>query len=122
LVPRALERQPLADVAAMVQDLLVRLEGQPRLSLALPPALLEAGRQTLADVAARAGYRGELIIEPDPTLGPGDARLGWRGGSAARDLVELEREALALVDAWLPEAGAEPWPDCEDASMDGAMP
>ena len=45
LVPRALERQPLADVEAMLRDLLIRLEGQLRLTLALPPSLVEAGRQ-----------------------------------------------------------------------------
>jgi flagellar assembly protein FliH len=123
LVPRALERQPLADIEAMLRDLLVRLEGQPAMTLALPPALLDAGQQTFGAIAARVGYRGELTIEPDPTLGPGDARLAWRGGRAERDLVELERAATALVDAWLPASAAEPWPiEGADASMDGAMP
>jgi flagellar assembly protein FliH len=123
LVPRALERQPLADIEAMVRDFLVRLEGQPRMTLALPPALLEAGQQMLGAIAARVGYRGQLTIEPDQTLGPGDARLAWRGGRAERDLVELERAAAALVDAWLPASAAEPWPiDCEDACINGVMP
>jgi flagellar assembly protein FliH len=120
LVPRALERQPLADIEAMLRDLLVRLEGEPRMTLALPPALFEAGRQTLGTIAAQVGYRGELTIEPDQTLGPGDARLAWRGGRAERDLVELERAATALVDAWLPASAAEPWPI--DGDMNGAMP
>jgi flagellar assembly protein FliH len=123
LVPRALERQPLADIEAMLRDLLVRLEGEPRMALALPPDLLEAGRQMLGAIAAQVGYRGELTIEPDQTLGPGDARLAWRGGRAERDLAELERAATALVDAWLPATAAEPWPiDGEDACMNGAMP
>jgi flagellar assembly protein FliH len=122
LVPRALERQPLADIEAMLRDLLVRLEGQPAMTLALPPALLDAGQQTLGTIAAKVGYRGELTIEPDPTLGPGDARLAWRGGRAERDLVELKRAATALVDAWLPASAAEPWPiEGVDAGMDGAM-
>jgi hypothetical protein len=106
----------------MLRDLLRRLEGQPRLTLALPPALLEAGQQAIGAIAAQAGYRGELTVEPDTTLGPGDARLGWRGGCAERDLVELEREATALVDAWLPASATEPWPiDGENACMNGAM-
>jgi hypothetical protein len=107
----------------MLRDLLVRLESQPRMTLALPPALLEAGQQTLGEIIARVGYRGELTIEPDPTLGPSAARLAWRGGRAERDLVELERAATALVDAWLPATAAEPWPiDCNAACMDGGMP
>jgi flagellar assembly protein FliH len=123
LVPRALERQPLADIEAMLRDLLVRLEGQPRMTLALPPALLEVGQQTLGAIAAEVGYRGELAIEPDRTLGPGDARLAWRGGRAERDLAELERAATALVDAWLPASATEPWPiDADNAGRNGAMP
>lgn len=122
LVPRALERQPLADIEAMLRELLIRLEGQPRLTLALPPDLVDAGQRTLAALAAEAGYRGELMVEPDRTLGAGDARLSWRGGSAERDLAELEREATALVDAWLPETAAQPWPaDRADVSCNGAM-
>ena len=123
LVPRALERQPLADIEAMLRDILVRLEGQPRMTLALPPALLEVGQQTVGAIAAEVGYRGELAIEPDRTLGPGDARLAWRGGRAERDLAELERATIALIDAWLPARAAEPWPiDSDDAGMNGAMP
>lgn len=123
LVPRALERQPLADVEAMLRDLLVRLEGQPRLTLALPPALAEAGHRLLLESAANAGYRGELVVEPEAQLGPGDARLSWPGGNAERDLGSLEREAIALIDAWLPPTAAEPHTiDCTDASTNGAMP
>jgi flagellar assembly protein FliH len=118
LVPRALERQPLADVEAMLRDLLIRLEGEPRLTLALPPALVEAGRQLALGLAVEAGYRGELVVEADARLGPGDARLSWPGGDAQRDLVSLEREALAVVDAWLPETAA----DCQAARTVGAMP
>lgn len=123
LVPRALERQPLADIAAMLRELLIRLEGQPRLTLALAPALLEAGQQAAREIAAQAGYRGELAVVPEAQLGPGDARLSWPGGNAERDLASLEREAIAVVDAWLPDTATEPRAiDCEDACTNGAMP
>ena len=118
LVPRALERQPLADIEAMLNDLLIRLEDEPRLTLALPPALVEAGQQLAGEIAAEAGYRGELAVEPDAQLGPGSARLSWPGGNAARDLAWLEREALAVVDAWLPETAAA----VQEVSTNGAMP
>jgi flagellar assembly protein FliH len=123
LVPRALERQPLADIEAMLRDLLGRLEEEPRLTLALPPDLAEDGRQLFAQLAAQAGYRGELLVEPDPTLDAGDARLSWRGGSAERDLAALEREAIALVDAWLPETAAAARPtNLSDLTTEAATP
>ena len=118
LVPRALERQPLADIEAMLRDLLIRLEREPRLILALPPALVEPGRQLTVMLAAAAGFRGELVVEADAQLGPGDARLSWSGGTAERDLAALEHEALAVIDAWLPEPAA----DDQVASTNGAMP
>jgi hypothetical protein len=63
------------------------------------------GRSLLDRLAAETGYPGELTVIPDPTLGPGDARLCWQDGAAVRDLAELEADAMDLVDAWLP-AGA----------------
>lgn len=104
IVPRALERAPLADVEAMLRDLVARLEDQPRLHLALPPDLVAPGRELLEGLAREAGFSGELTVEGDPDLGAGDARLSWRHGRAIRDLAAIEREALALAAAWLPAA------------------
>ena len=103
LVPRALALQPLADVEAMLRSLVLRLEGQPWLEVGLPPALLAAGEAALARAAAEAGYQGELRIVPEPALGPGDARVSWHDGAAERDLARIEAEAVALVEAWLPD-------------------
>jgi flagellar assembly protein FliH len=119
LVPRALALQPLADVEAMLQSLVRRLEGQPWLEVSLPPELIATGEAALARVAAEAGYQGELRVLPEPGLGPGDARVRWQDGAAERALARIEAEAVALVDAWLPndhnqaqEAPAQPEGAC----------
>jgi flagellar assembly protein FliH len=124
LASKALARQPLAEVDAMLHDLVARLESQPRLELHLPPALVERGTALLADAAGHAGYRGELLVGADPTLGPGDARLCWQDGTAERSLAQLEREVTAVVDAWLPptEARAVPPTDDDLANGDSATP
>jgi hypothetical protein len=105
ILPRALADRPLADIEAMLIDLVGRLDGQPRLELWVAPDLVAAATALLARVAADAGHDGALALHPDPTLGPGDARLTWVDGVALRDLAALEREAVALVDAWLSSAG-----------------
>jgi flagellar assembly protein FliH len=102
LVPRALELQPLADIESMLRDLLLRLEDQPWLEIGLPPELLAGGEEALARVAAETGYQGELRVLAEPALGPGAARVRWREGAAGRELARIEAEAMALVDAWLP--------------------
>ena len=87
----------------MLRELVVRLEGEPWLEIRLPPgAGSQPAEQRCGAIAAEVGYRGELRVLPDPTLGPGDARLAWQDGAAERDLARLEAEATALVDAWLP--------------------
>jgi flagellar biosynthesis/type III secretory pathway protein FliH len=103
LAARALELQPLADIEAILRDLVLRLEGQPWLEVDLPPELLASGEAALAQVAAKAGYRGELRVLPGAALGPGAARVRWQDGAAERDLARIEAEATALVAAWLPD-------------------
>ena len=107
LVARALARQPLADIEAMLREVVVRVEGMPWLELRLPPDLFDAGQAALARAADEADYRGELRVVPDARLGPADARLIWQDGAAERDLASLEAEVTALVEAWLPDAGRE---------------
>jgi flagellar biosynthesis/type III secretory pathway protein FliH len=102
LVPRALALQPLADIEAMLQSLMLRLDREPRLEVGLPPALTTAGEAVLGRLAAATGYRGELTVVAEPGLGPGDASVRWRDGAAERDLARIEAEAVALVESWLP--------------------
>jgi hypothetical protein len=116
LVPEALARQPLADIEAMLRALVVRLEGEPWLEIRLAPAPAAAAEASLLAIAEEAGYRGALRVLPDARLGPGDARLSWLDGRAERDLAQLESEALALVDAWLPEPPHAPAARARDAA------
>ncbi|MDX1541038.1 MAG: FliH/SctL family protein, partial [Geminicoccaceae bacterium] len=84
IVPHALERAPLADVEAMLVDLLCRLEAEPRLELRVAPGLLEPGRELALDLARRAGFPGDVVVDAAADLGPGDARVLWRHGRAER--------------------------------------
>jgi len=121
LVPRALARAPLADIEEMLRDLLGRLEGRPRLELALPPDLVAEGRELLNTLATEAGYEGEHEVVHDPSLGPGSARLRWQGGAAVRDLGEIEAEVRALAEAWLPGTdGPDGGPGADAGTRDDA--
>ena len=106
IIPRALARAPLADIEAMLFDLVPRLHGQPRLELRVSPDLVEAGRATLARVAQTADYQGAIEVVADAALHDGDARLDWHHGAAERSLARLETETAALIEACLP--GDEP--------------
>jgi len=106
IVPRALAHAPLADIEAMLLELVPRLKAQPRLELRLAPDLVEAGRAALMRVADTADYRGSIEVAADPALADGDARLAWHQGVAERSLARIEAEATALIEVCLP--GDEP--------------
>lgn len=115
IIPRALARAPLADIEAMLFDLVPRLHGQPRLELRVAPDLVEAGRAALTRLAETADYRGTIEVVADATLQEGDARLGWHHGAAERSLARLEAETAALIETCLP--GDEP--DTDPAASGG---
>lgn len=94
LVPKALACAPTADVEAMLQELLPHLQTEPTLRLALAPEFVGPVREHLEDVITRSGYRGAFVIEDDPSLAPGDARLEWTEGRALRSLSWLENELV----------------------------
>lgn len=107
IVPRAMEGRPLADIEVMLVDLVRRLEGQPRLELALAPDLVASGEALLGRIVEDTGHDGEIAMHADHRLTAGDARLSWVDGVALRELSALQREVEAVVEAWLPaEPGA----------------
>lgn len=101
VIPRALQRAPLADVEQLLQDLVPRLEAEPNLRLELAPDLLEAGQAALAQIAAESGFRGGIDVIGDPALGPGDARLRWQDGEAERRVADVTAAAIAIAEDWL---------------------
>lgn len=129
VVPRAIEREPLADIADALKVTLARLVAEPSVELRLPPDLVETEMAVLEAIAQEAGFDGDMVTTADPTLGNGDAMVCWKGGLADRRLDRLQAEALDLVDRWLPAPAritgiddGSPLPSSEPASeMPGAM-
>lgn len=101
VVPRALERAPLADIAGMLREVVSRLEGEPVLELRLPEDLVEPGRLLMDEIGAEAGYRGTLEVRAERGMSVGDARLLWRHGKAERRVEVIVGEAEALARTWL---------------------
>lgn len=109
ILPHALARAPLADIEAMLLDLLPRLEAEPRLELVLAPELVEAGRRMAEELAGHAGFAGALVVSATAGLAPGDAQVKWCHGRAVRQIARVTAEveaALATLDEVAPEANA----------------
>lgn len=101
VIPRAIEREPLADIADLLQTTLDRLTTSPSVTVRLAPDLAEAGRAFLTEAASKARFAGDVEILADPDLALGDAVFSWKGGIVERRLDRLQEEVFDLVDHWL---------------------
>ncbi len=100
VVPKAVERHPLPDIAEMIRQSLLRLIDQPAIELRLEARLVDEMTDLLKDVANETGFQGELTVVSDPTLGAGEAKLVWNSGAANRDMERIREEVDMLVNAW----------------------
>lgn len=107
VIPRAVERAPLADVEGLLQDLVPRLDAEPQLHLELVPEALEHGRELFARIAADSRYRGDIEVTTATDLAAGEARLRWQQGSAERRLGEITKAAIEIAERWLDEVERE---------------
>ncbi len=108
VVPKALELQPVADIAFMIRQSLLHLVDQPSIELRLDAALAERSAEMLREIAEEIGFRGELKTIVDPTLHSGSAQLVWKGGVADRDLGRIQEEVGTIIEAWFAQQSAHP--------------
>ncbi|MCC7427845.1 MAG: hypothetical protein IT557_13125 [Alphaproteobacteria bacterium] len=98
--PQLAARFGPAEAEALAATLLPHLAAEPRISLRLAPADAEALTPRLAELAAHAGTAaGALVVQPDAALAPGDVRIAWRDGTAARDHAAIWHAILGALAA-----------------------
>ncbi len=121
LVPRAIERYPLADIEDLLKTVLERLGTRSSLEIRIAPDLLEPTRALLAELKAQAPrLPADLETVPDTALAPGDLRLIWAGGEIERSLGRLQKEAIGLVEHWLDEPVPPPHEDAPPEATEAA--
>ena len=99
-VPALCLKDPLTEVAAIVDACLHEAFEEPRIVLRVVDALFEPLQQRLEAITAAAGYAGKIVLLADSTLGPGDVRVEWAEGGAERDVPRL----VCDIDAALARA------------------
>ena len=102
----ALEAAPAASIEALVGECLERLFGESRVVVRVPEGLGESMQTSLARVAGRAGFSGTVEVHEDPAIEPGDCRVDWTHGGAARHGDEVWQQIEAILDRYI-DAGRE---------------
>jgi flagellar assembly protein FliH len=103
VIPKAIERLPLADIRELLKAVLARLVREPSLELRLPEAVADHGKAMITDLAKDIGFGGEIVVLADSSLAVGDVRIRWRSGVIDRSLSQLQQDAAQIAMHWLQE-------------------
>jgi flagellar assembly protein FliH len=129
LAAALLEREPLAEIEALVRECLSEVADEPRVVIRVDEALLEHLKARLETVKAESGFGGEVIVLGDDAIAGSDCRVEWADGGAERSLAVVEGEVAAVIerflrecDAGAAEASAPPPAPAPDTTMPGAAP
>jgi flagellar assembly protein FliH len=101
LAPELVAREPLVEIAALVNEALGHLVGAPHLVIRLSDPLYAAAQPMLTDIAKARGFEGRLVVLADPEIGLGDCRVEWADGGITRDRATTEAAIAELVERYL---------------------
>jgi flagellar assembly protein FliH len=87
-----LDREPTAEIEALVAECLASLDAVPHLVIRCNPELADAVREIATARIATSGFAGRLVVLGEPDIRLGDARLEWADGGIVRDSGELEAQ------------------------------
>lgn len=120
LFPALTAKGALAEVERTVVETMRVVLGEPQLAIYVHETVQPALAERIGTLSAQAAYRGQVEIKTDATLPPGDCRIEWTGGGAARDTAALWRAIDEVLERNL--AGAAVAAAAPDGRDPGAAP
>ncbi len=120
LLPYYTEKHGADEIASLVKTCLEPLEDTGRVTIKVSPDIQEAMKPRLEQAKVESGFRGELVVLADASLGPADVQIDWGQGGAERNTEKTWRyideavgHALSQGDAHAGELAAPPAPDMQ---------
>ncbi len=108
LAHHLLEREPTAEIEALVTECLASLDAVPHLVIRCNAELADAVREIATTRISTSGFTGRLVVLGDPELGLSDARLEWADGGIVRDTAALEAEIDQRIAQFIAAKRGEP--------------
>jgi len=103
LAETLIARFPEREIETLITGCLKELRDEPRLVVRTSEAVAENLRDRIDQMATSAGFAGRVVLLPDDTMGPQDARVEWADGGASRDHTATEAAIAEAVDRFLDE-------------------
>lgn len=101
LCQELMQKEPLAEIAAMAGDCFQRLVAAPHVVIRVAESVQEPVTARLTEVAHRCGFDGRLVILGEPGLRVGDCRIEWADGGMVRDQAATERNIAEVVGRYI---------------------
>jgi len=108
LAPSLIAREPLAEIEALVVDVLAHVRSAPHVVVRLSEEMIEPAGSRLKEIAAERGFASRLVLLPAPELKADEVRIEWADGGVARDRDAIEARILEAVNNYLARGGAAP--------------
>jgi flagellar assembly protein FliH len=100
LAANLIEREPLAEIRALLTDCLGPLRKAPHLVVRLAAKDADALQSHIDRIARETGFEGRIVILGEDDVARGDCRIEWADGGILRDAARLRAEIDAAVDRW----------------------
>lgn len=107
LATTLIDREPLAEIRALLAECLGPLRKAPHLVLRLAAADAEALKPHVDRIARETGFEGRIVILGEDEIGRGDCRIEWADGGILRDTARLDAEIGAAIDRWFQARASE---------------
>lgn len=101
LAEHLVDREPLAEIRALLAECLGPLRKAPHLVVRLDARDAEALEPEVKRIARETGFDGRIVILGEDDLARGDCRIEWADGGILRDRAALATEIEAIVARWL---------------------
>ena len=106
LAPALIAREPLAEIEALVVDVLAHVRSAPHVVVRVAEDLIEPAGARLKEIAEQRGFANRLVLLPEPDLKPDEVRVEWADGGVERDRSAVEARIDEAVANYLARGGA----------------
>jgi flagellar assembly protein FliH len=101
LAGRLIEREPLAEIRALLAECLGPLRRAPHLVIRINAADSDAIRPHVDKLVKETGFEGRMVILGEDDMAQGDCKIEWADGGIVRDSSQVEVEIDASIGRYL---------------------
>ena len=107
LAEHLVDREPLAEIRALLAECLGPLRKAPHLVVRLQATDAEQLRPHVDRIARETGFEGRIVILGEDEIARGDCRIEWADGGILRETSSVAAEIEATVARWITARRAE---------------